>query len=165
MGRTYKRKLGSRSYGNFSQEQVENALRDVANDTLSLRAAAKTYNVPYGPLNNRYHGRKTKKTGGQTVLTANEEVAILKSILQCSDWGFPLTPQDLRMFIKSYLDKTGKVIHRFKDNLPGPDLVSGFLKRHRNSTGKRLASNISTNRSQVTSVVIENYFKNMRETL
>ncbi|KAJ8965155.1 hypothetical protein NQ314_004380 [Rhamnusium bicolor] len=88
------RKLGSRSYGNFLQEQIENALNEFVNGVLSIRAAARTHNVAYDTLHNRFHGRRTKTTGGQTVLTANEEEAIFSSILKCSDWGFPLTPQD-----------------------------------------------------------------------
>ncbi|KAJ8971218.1 hypothetical protein NQ314_000820 [Rhamnusium bicolor] len=93
----------------------------LVNGVLSIHAAARTHNIAYGTLHNRFHGCRIKTTGGQTVLTANEEEAILSSILKCSDWGFPLIPQDVRMFVKIYLDKTGRVIHRFSDNLPGSD--------------------------------------------
>lgn len=165
MGRTYKRQLGTRRYGNFSQEQIESAVSDVANGVRSLRDAARTYGVSYGTLHNRFHGRRIKKTGGQTVLSVTEEQSILKNILKCADWGFPLTQQDLKMFVKSYLDNTGRIIHRFKDNLPGPDWTSSFLKRHRNDAGKRLASNISAKRSQVTPTVIRDYFNNLRESV
>ncbi|KAJ8940937.1 hypothetical protein NQ314_010536 [Rhamnusium bicolor] len=163
--RSYKRKLGSRSNGNFSQEQIENALNDVVNGVLSIHAVARTHNLAYGTLHNRFYGRRTKTTGGQTVLTANEEEAILSSILKCSDWGFPLTPQDIQMFVKSYLDKTDRVIHRFSGNLPGPDWITGFLKRHKNAVGKRLASNINAKRSQETPGVIKDYFKYLCETV
>jgi helix-turn-helix, Psq domain len=81
MGRIYKRKLGSRSYGKFSEDQIENALRDITNGDRSIRDAARTYKVSYGTLHNRFHGRRVKKTGGKTVLTANEVGAILNSIL------------------------------------------------------------------------------------
>ena len=101
MGRIYKRQLGTRRYGNFSQEQIESAVSDVANGVRSLRDAARTYGVSYGTLHNRFHGRRTKKSGGQTVLSVIEEQSILKNILKCADWGFPLTQQDLKMFVVS----------------------------------------------------------------
>lgn len=41
MGRKYIRKLGSRSYGNFCSDQVEAALKDIIDNNMSLRAAAK----------------------------------------------------------------------------------------------------------------------------
>lgn len=63
------------------------------------------------------------------------------------------------------MDNTGKVIFRFKNNLPGPDWVSSFLKRHRRDAGKRLASNISAKRSQVSPTMIRDYFNNLLETL
>uniref|UniRef100_A0A6P7F1X7 Uncharacterized protein LOC114325697 n=1 Tax=Diabrotica virgifera virgifera TaxID=50390 RepID=A0A6P7F1X7_DIAVI len=103
MGRTYKRQLGSGTYGNFNEEHVNQALQDVLENGLSLRKAAKKYKLSYGTLNNKYHGRKIKKIGGQSVFTYEEEVAIINSILTCADWGYPLSAMDLRMFVKSFL--------------------------------------------------------------
>jgi hypothetical protein len=43
-----------------------------------------------------------------------------------ADWGFPFTCEDLRYFVKSFLDKKG-VTTIFTNNLPTNRLVDGFL--------------------------------------
>ncbi|XP_044750640.1 uncharacterized protein LOC123310976 [Coccinella septempunctata] len=165
MGRTYKRKLGSRTYGNFSEEQVNNALHDVLENGLSLRKAAKKYRLAYGTLNNRYHGCKIKKSGGQPVFTYEEEMVIINSVLTCADWGYPLSAMDLRMFVKSFLDKSGRTVSRFNENIPGPDWLNNLLKRHRGVVGKRLASNIKKSRAEVSPDSIKKYFENLGKTI
>ena len=165
MGRSYKRKLGSRIYGNFTEEQINQALHDVLENGLSLRKAAKKHRVSYGTLNNKYHGRRIKKTGGQSVFTYEEEVAIINSVLTCADWGYPLSAMDLRMFVKSFLDKSGRSVSKFKQNIPGIDWVNSLLKRHRGVAGKRLASNIKKSRAEVSTDLIKKYFDNLEQTL
>lgn len=165
MVRTYKKKLGSRTYGNFSDEQLNNALLDVIDNGMSLRMAAKKHKISLGTLCNKYHGRNIRHTGGQPALSPAEETAIINNVLKCAEWGYPLNTTDLRMFVKSYLDKAGKTVSAFKNNFPGIDWVNGLLKRHRDTAGKRLASNISAKRSQVTPDTIKKYFTNLEETV
>lgn len=45
------------------------------------------------------------------------------------EWGFPLTPKDLGMLIKEFLDAKG-LKTRLKDNKPGKDWVAKFMQRH-----------------------------------
>ncbi|KAG5862263.1 hypothetical protein JTB14_016994 [Gonioctena quinquepunctata] len=60
----------------------------------------------------------TLKTGGQTVLVEAEERSIVQKLLTCSEWGYPLDTFDLRLVIQQYLNRAGRVVSRFKDNLP-----------------------------------------------
>jgi len=43
------------------------------------------------------------------------------------DWGFPMDKTDLRIFVKSYLDKEGRQVKQFKNNYPGEDWSSSFV--------------------------------------
>ena len=126
MGRIYKHVLGSRVYGNFSESQVEAALKAVIDNNMSLRKAAAKHKLAYGTLYNKYHGLRIKKSGARTVFTQAEEVAFLTALVKCASWGFPLTSLDLRMFVKSFLDEQGRVCTKFTDNLPAKDWVSGL---------------------------------------
>lgn len=119
MPRIYKKKLGSREYKNYPAARVEAALGKVLDGRLSIRGASEQYNIPYGTIYNRYKGKHVKKPGAQTAFTESEEKAILKSAAKCSNWGYPLTLLDLRFFAKSFLDRQGRVVSKFQNNLPG----------------------------------------------
>jgi len=77
------------------------------------------------------------------------------------DWGFPMDKTDLRIFVKSYLDKEGRQVKQFKNNYPGEDWSSSFVKRHRESLTKRLCQNISAKRAEVSKGTISKYFDNL----
>ncbi|KAJ8943078.1 hypothetical protein NQ314_009838 [Rhamnusium bicolor] len=89
IGRHYKRKLGARSYKDYSEVSVEEALQRIIDDGWSLRKAAQNHKIPYGTLNNRLTGRHVKKNGGQTSLSANEEKPMIELCSLCGEWGFP----------------------------------------------------------------------------
>lgn len=61
MVRTYKKKLGGRTYKNYSEAHIETALSKILVEGWTLRRASVEYRIPYGTLNNRYHGRHAKK--------------------------------------------------------------------------------------------------------
>ncbi|KAJ8732805.1 hypothetical protein PYW07_015404 [Mythimna separata] len=119
MPRIYKKKLGTREYRNYSEATVNEALSQVVDGKLSIRGASEQYNIPYGAIYNRYKGTHMRKPGAQTVISESEEKAILKSAAKCSDWGYPLTLLDLIFFAKAFLDKKGRVVTKFENNLPG----------------------------------------------
>jgi len=48
--RKYIKKLGARTYANYSDASVEGALLEIANGELSVLAASKKYSIPYGTL-------------------------------------------------------------------------------------------------------------------
>lgn len=165
MPRVYKRALGSRQYKNYTIEALENALQEVVNGRMGIRQASREFKVPYGTLNNKYHGRHGLQHGGQTVFSRAEENAFVNAIAKSSDWGFPLNKKDLQIFVKSYLDRKDVVERRFVNNLPGDDWVDSFLKRHKDALSQRWAANIKRARAALTRDVIENYFANLKEVL
>ncbi|GFO09152.1 tigger transposable element-derived protein 2 [Plakobranchus ocellatus] len=67
----------------------------------------------------------TKKPGGETILSSEMEIALVQHLLVLSDWGFPFDTMDQRMTVKRILDKEGRTVKCFKDNLPGKKALIG----------------------------------------
>ncbi|KAJ8712264.1 hypothetical protein PYW07_005106 [Mythimna separata] len=161
MPRIYKKKLGTREYRNYSEATVNEALSQVVDGKLSIRGASEQYNIPYGTIYNRYKGTHMRKPGAQTVFSESEEKAILKSAAKCSDWGYPLTLLDLRFFAKAFLDKKGRVVTKFENNLPGVESAYSLLRRHKDEYSQRVSSNIKKARAKVSHDSINKYFDNL----
>lgn len=62
-------------------------------------------------------------------------------IIQVGEYGFPVDKLELRMIVKSYLDRQGRDVPQFNENMPGEEWVSSYLERH-NEISTRLAANI-----------------------
>lgn len=165
MVRNYKKPLGTRPYSNFSPESLEKALTKIAENQLSIREASRQYNISFGTLYNRFHGKHSRNYGGQTALSCQEEKVIIESVVKCGDWGFPLNIQDVRFFIKNYLDSRGKTVTKFKNNLPGKDMVYSLLKRHKSAAAQRLSANIKRARACLSVEILGQYFDNLEETI
>ncbi|KAJ8932024.1 hypothetical protein NQ314_015018 [Rhamnusium bicolor] len=165
MGRTYKRKAGCRSYKDYGDEDIEKALEKVVNSNWSINKASKEFKIYYGTLFNKYKGLHVQKHGGQTVFSKQEEEAIIKSVVTCSDWGFPLNIEDLQMVTKSFLDRQGRQVSRFKDNMPGRDWVYSLIKIHNDTLTQRLAANIKRARASVSPEIISQYFNNLKKSI
>ncbi|PZC74318.1 hypothetical protein B5X24_HaOG208010 [Helicoverpa armigera] len=117
MSRDHKKKPGSRRYINYSDELLNEALSKVVTGAMSLRAASREYNNPFGTLSNKYKGNFTRTPGAQPIFSHTEEKSLLKAAAKCSDWGYPLTALDLRFFAKAYLDRQGRHVARFQNIL------------------------------------------------
>lgn len=165
MVRVYKRKIGTRSYKNYTEEQLNEAIQKVADGELSMKAAAARYKIPFGTIHNKFHGKHIKNTGGQPIFSNAEEMAIINAAAKCSDWGFPLDLLDIRMLAKSYLDRRGRVVTKFLNNIPGKDWALSLLQRHKNDVAQRVASNINKSRAGVSREILEKYFDNLEVTL
>nr|CAI5850132.1 unnamed protein product [Callosobruchus analis] len=118
MPRQYKRKLGARRYMDYDQAKLEQALQKVTGDGWSLRCASAEFKIPFGILRNKFCGLRIKKIGDQTVFTESDERAFIKSATLCAEWGFPLAILDIRYLAKNYLDRKGRSIERFHNNMP-----------------------------------------------
>lgn len=59
-----------------------------------------------------------------------QEKAILESAAKCAQWGFPLRLLDLRMFAKAFLDRSGRTVATFSNNVPSGDWDYSILRRH-----------------------------------
>ncbi|KAJ8930000.1 hypothetical protein NQ314_017255, partial [Rhamnusium bicolor] len=82
-----------------------------------------------------------------------------------ASWGYPFDLYDLRLLVKSYLDKKIVQENRLTNNLPGRDWSTNFVKRHKNVISNRLSANISSKRAMMTSEKLDAFFENAREKL
>ena len=70
------------------------------------------------------------------------------------DYGFPATPQDVRHYIKCYLNTKNRTAEQFKDNLPLTEYMFYLLKRHKDY---RLTSNIKHTRAAADEKVLHQH--------
>lgn len=165
MSPNYTKKLGCRNDKNYDQRSVENALQKIIDEGWSFRRASTTYRVPFGTLYNRYHGLHIRKSGGQTAFSLEEEKHLIRCATICGEWGIPLSLTDWRQLAKNWLDRQGRTVEKFSNNLPGPDWVYSLLKLHKTELTQRLAANIKRARADVSRDVLNKYFDNLLETI
>lgn len=121
--RTYKKVLGPTRKSNYNPEYLINAVKSVQSGKLSIRKASEQYGIPYTTLNDKLKNRYKCKIGGQPALNTTEEKNLVKGILCCAKWGFPLRNNDIRDIVQTYLNREGRVEKRFCDNRPGLDWI------------------------------------------
>lgn len=133
---------------------------------MSLREAGRTFDIHFTIIG-RYIRKKgaVKQQGGQTSLSEEEEQLIIDRILTCAQWGYPLDMYDLRGLVKDYLDRQGKTIKKFRNNLPGIEFAKSFLRRHNDVLAPRLCQNIKRVRAAVDHEQINIYFDNLTKSL
>lgn len=165
MVRTYQRKSQTQRSKHSGDDMAKALL--ALHDGSSFREVAATFNVPLSSLCRRYHGKvqSPQKFGRKTALLRSEEFAIAQNLATLGDFGLAMDTNNLRNFIKDYLDSNQRLIPVFNDNRPGPDWVSGFLKRHKTLLSARLCQNISRKRAAVSEEMVSLYFKNLEKTL
>ena len=103
------------------------------NDGMSYGDAAKAHNVPKTTLICHYKGkiRSPYKFGRRLALLRTEEFDIAQNLAALEDFGMAFSVHELQDFIKHYLDSNGREVNVSRENRPGVDWVSAFLKRHR----------------------------------
>ena len=164
MPKIYKRKIGSRGYkSSYSEEVLKNAIQSVQSGRLSLRKASRNFKIPYGTLHNKVNGNHSKKVGGHIRLSEEYENKIVATITTMSNWKIPITGLEIRKLVKSYLDKQGIVDSTFRNNLPGPDWLNSFMKRH--NLTQRIADNVKVKRAEISPNMISEYFENLAQTI
>lgn len=163
MPRVYKKKPGSRSYSNYTKEQMDAAIKAVIEEDYSVGNAADKFGVKRETLRNRIKGRHNSKVGGQISLNAEVELNLTNYLKTCAEWGFPLNTLMLRQVVKGFLDKENIIVRKFQNNLPGIEWVRSFLRR--NDLVNKPIKNISNARAEVTKNTIDDYFDNLETTL
>jgi len=103
--------------------------------------------------------------GHPTVFSQNQEQCLCRLLQVCGDWGCPLTKFDIRVVAKRMLSAEGRTVKNFKDNTPGLDWVSSFLKRHKNDLTVRQAQNSKAVRGEKTADEMNRYFDNLEASL
>lgn len=160
----YKKKIGGRQYGNFTEDQVNKAVSERLKGK-SLRYLSEKYGIPKSTIDNKAKGKHSSNVGGQCALSAEEELKIRDNIVIASTWGFPLTSFDVQIIVQSYLNERGITVKPFKKNLPGKDWITGFFKRHSDLLSERWAQNVKRARASLTYETVTEYFLELKDTV
>ena len=162
MPRNYVRKVGSCKYADYSNETLQKCLDDIQSGRCTQTSASKLYKIPRSTIKKKLKNIFNKNPGRPTVLDKKQEKVFVEHFCKMAEFGFPLTEIDLRFIVKGYLDKTGRTIPQFKNNLPGIEWVRLFRKRN---PILNFLSNIKTVRAAVDEVVITKYFDQLSESV
>ncbi len=115
----------------YSQLQLQEAV-DMVKAGMSYGTVSTLCNIPKNTLKDRVNCTHCDTPGRPTVLNSEEEPIIIEMVDLLVDWGFPFTDEDLRRFVKSYLDKKG--VPTFLSRHPG------FILRKTNAIKRTRAS-------------------------
>ena len=142
----------------YSEENMKAAIDAVMNGE-NVSTAAKTFMVPRSTLNDKIHGRVPleRKMGPETVLTKEEELNLVKWILELSKRGYPVSRDQL-------LDSVAKLVstlkrpNKFSNGRPGNKRYFSFLKRPP-QISRRTCQNLTKSRADVTEIDLREWFQ------
>ena len=116
----------------YTEESLVKAVDAVMDKSLSVRAAAKMFSIPKSTLFDKLASNKEVKIGKKgppTILTADEETALVLWINTCMEKGFPRQDENLLDEVQAILRKDGRD-NPFVDCGPGRTWLELFLNRH-----------------------------------
>lgn len=99
---------------------LENAVRDVKAGRRSYEKAAHYWAVDKMKIFRAVKRLHQGKIGHPTALSPEEEDAISRFIQKSAEWGFPFTLTDLRLVVKTYLDRKGSASVHLSRRLERP---------------------------------------------
>lgn len=159
-----RRKIGA-NYKKYSEETLAEAVARIRAGQISLRKASRQYRIALGTLSYKDKGNKhLKNVGHPTVFSKREESAFVTHLLTVAKWGFPFDLMDIRVVVNNYLNRIGRNVPAFKNNIPSSKWARGFLIRHAQLT-LRMSQNIKKSRAAVSCKVVQEFFNNLRETI
>ena len=165
MVRNYKPRGGPKPPKPYTLEDLHEAVGRVK-DGEPCKVVARELHIPHRTLRNHVSGvRKTTVVGRQRALLPEEELSIAQHIVTFADFGYAFEKNDLKVFVKSFLDKAGRESPYFIDNLPGDEWVRSFIQRHSDMLSLRTCQNISRKRAAVSCEVVNKFFDNLEVTL
>ena len=128
-------------------DAISNALRAIKGGR-TIRKAARDFDVPYGTLYNKLKGLHKSSYGGKRELPYAVEIDIVNILEFCAVMKAPIDGFDLRCIVQNLLNACNIKSKKFRMNMPGPDWLENFIKRH--SLTKRIADNVKSARAEVT---------------
>ncbi|KAG8228038.1 hypothetical protein J437_LFUL007208 [Ladona fulva] len=162
MTRKYKRTPGSRKYADFTASTLEECLNAITSGEMSQKQEADHYNINRSTIKRRLKNDLPIKPIRPTVFTSDEGMAFASHLDKVCDFGFPVDELDFRYIVKCYLEKQGRSVEFFRNNLPGRDWVKLFMKRHPHLS-IRFANNIKRARAEIDETVITQYVDNLSD--
>ena len=145
----------------YSEGTLRKCLAGVKAGKISMNKAQKQYGIPYGTIYNELKCLHTKKHGGQPALSEEFEEILVRALDKLTDWKVPFHRCHIRCLVQSSFNSIDQQSKQFKNNMPGPDWVRLFIKRH--NLTKRISDNFKAARAEVTRDVIKNYLSHLKK--
>ena len=153
-------KIKQKSFKQYSNETLRNALKSIRESNMSIRLASKTFGVPRTTLNDIIHARlpeNNRRMGPSPYLSLPGEEKIVTWITNSAKCGFPLKKYNILNTIQKIV-KDSDLKTPFKHNKPGRTWLKLFLNRHP-ELRLREAEGISNGRAIATEESLRNWFK------
>ena len=134
------------------------AMKDVEENKLSIRKAAKKWGVNRQTLADRINGKVKleRRRGPPPVLTKVEENLLAEWLIELSNRGFGMSKQGFLLSVKQFLDKDGRATP-FKNNMPGRRWYRSFLSRNP-KVKLRKARPLEKKRARITKEDVDSWF-------
>ena len=146
---------------NNQVETLRKCLVEIKARKMYMSKAPRKYSVPYGTMRNKINNFRPKKHGGQTSLSQELEEVLVKSLDQLTDSKVSFDGYDIQCLVQSYFNTYGQHRSRFRDDMPGPNWVRAFIKRHKLT--KYVTGNVKAARAEVTREVLMDYFNDLEK--
>lgn len=118
----------------YSQEDLNKALKFIENKEGSIRQAANIFNVPRSTLQFKTDNPNVKpKSGPDPLLSEAEERELCKFITDLAKQGFPMKKDHLLHCVQDFLKQNSRP-NPFLNNKPGETWFKSFMKRNLNIT-------------------------------
>jgi transposase len=144
-------------------DAMQAAVHLVTVEGMTVTAAAKAAGVPRMTLSDRLRKdapTEDPKLGRPQELPAAVEEAIVKCLITCAEFQYPMTRRDVQNIVQAYvLEKNVKT--RWEDGLPGRDWVDNFRKRWRHKIKLKKPTNIKRSRAAVSPKTIRSFFEHL----
>lgn len=147
-------------------KRVRRALYEVKTKKVSIRAAAKNFDLSYGFLQRRLTGMVDidKRKGPPPVFNQKEEEAMAKWLSEMAERGMGLKPGEFLNFVANILNKEKRQTP-FKNQRPGYDWYYGFMARNASIVKPRTETPLEICRAKLTKDKVDAWYSKFREFL
>lgn len=159
MVRNYKRKTDSK----YTLETLKKAILEVKNGELNSYQASRKYGIPRTTIVHRVKRRRgvIKDTRGRpTEIDVENERRLATGLRTLEKYGFALSAKETTTVVSKFI-VSNKLKTSFKDNVPGYDRLSAFLKRNKLSLKKPQAVEMSR-KAACDPFIIDEYFNTLQ---
>ena len=151
-----------------SEENIYRAQQLIENEGYTIRKASKECGVPYETLRRWINQPPTRfsSRSKHRALTDEEEELIVTGLKAAADCGWPCGTEEVKMMVKTYLDKRCVGNSPFKDNMPGNDWMISFKRRWCDQLTIRKPEVLTVARKKAMSkTTLDEFFKIVKTTM
>ena len=151
-----------------SEENIYRAQQLIENEGYTIRKASKECGVPYETLRRWINQPPTGFSSGSKhrALTDEDEELIVTGLKVAADCGWPCGTEEVKMMVKTYLDKRCVGNSPFKDNMPGYDWMISFKRRWCDQLTIRKPEVLTVARKKAMSkTTLDEFFKIVKTTM